>query len=58
MHLNIFTEICDMIRIKDLEQDVVKLHVFTFSLRGEAKDWLVALPGGTMQLRSNIISFR
>ena len=37
MHLNTFTEICDMMRIKDADPDAVKLRLFPFSLRGRAK---------------------
>ena len=48
IHLNTFTEICDMMRIKDVDPNVVKLHLFPFSLRGKAKDWLLALPTGTI----------
>ena len=79
MHLNTFTEICDMMRIKDVDLDAVKLRLFPFSLRGRAKEWLLSLPkttitsweecpslfmtnffppAKTMQLRSNITSFR
>jgi hypothetical protein len=48
MHLNIFTEICDMMRIKDVNHDVVKHRLFHFLLRGKAKDWLLALHKGTI----------
>ena len=48
MHLNAFTEICDMMRIKDVDPNVVRLRLFPFSLRGKAKDWLLALPTGTI----------
>jgi hypothetical protein len=35
--LNTFTEICDMMHIKDVNPDVVRLRLFPFSLRGKAK---------------------
>ena len=44
MHLNTFTEIFDMMRIKDVDRDAVKLRLFHFSLRGRAKEWLLSLP--------------
>jgi hypothetical protein len=44
MHLNTFTKLCDMMRIKDVEQNVLKLRLFPFSLRGKTKDWLLAFP--------------
>ena len=48
MHLNTFTEICDMMRIKDVDPNAVKLRLFPFLLRGKAKDWLLALPTSTI----------
>jgi hypothetical protein len=48
MHQNTFTEICEMMRIKDVKPDAVKLHLFPFSHRGKSKDWLLALPRGTI----------
>ena len=38
MHSNTFTKICDMMRIKDVDPDAVKLRLFPFSLRGRAKE--------------------
>jgi hypothetical protein len=38
LHLNGFTEICNMMLIKDVNPDVVGLCLFPFSLRGKAKD--------------------
>ena len=48
MHLNTFTEICDMMCIKDVYPNVVRLRLFPFSLRGKAKYWLLALLKGTI----------
>ena len=48
MHLNTFIEICDMIRIKDVDLDAVKLCLFPFSLRGKANEWLLPLPKNTI----------
>ena len=48
MHLNTFTEICDMMCIKDIDPDAVKLRLFPFSLRGRAKEWLLSLPRNTI----------
>jgi hypothetical protein len=33
-----------MMRIKDVDPDAVKLHLFPFSLRRKAYYWLLALP--------------
>ena len=47
MHLNTFTELCDMMRMPDVDPSAFKLRLFPFSLRGKAKEWLLALPRGT-----------
>jgi hypothetical protein len=48
LHLNTFSEICDIMRIKDVNPNVVRLRLFPFSLREKAKDWLLLLPKGTI----------
>ena len=48
MHLHNFTELCNMTRIKDYDPDALKLRLFPFSLRGKAKEWLLALPKGSI----------
>ena len=37
-HLNNFIELCEMQRYKDVDGDIIKLKLFTFSLRGRAKE--------------------
>ena len=36
-HLNTFVELCDMQKKKDVDDDIVKLKLFPFSLRDRAK---------------------
>ena len=48
MHLHNFTELCNMARIKDYDPGALKLCLFSFSLRGKAKEWLLALPKGSI----------
>ena len=36
-HLNTFVELCDMQKKKDVDNDVVKMELFPFSLRDSAK---------------------
>ena len=48
MHLNTFTTLCDMMCMKDVDPNAVKLRLFPFSFRGKAKEWLLALPKGTI----------
>src|SRR3954464_7596881 len=44
LHLNNFVELCDMQKYKEVEGDIVKLKLFPFSLRGDAKIWFQSLP--------------
>ena len=43
-HLNTFVELCDMQKKKDVDNDIVKLKLFPFSLRYRAKTWFSSLP--------------
>jgi len=43
-HLNTFVELCDMQKKKDMDNDIVKLKLFPFSLRDKAKAWFSSLP--------------
>jgi hypothetical protein len=43
-HLNNFVKLCEMQKYKDVDGDIIKLKLFSFSLRGKAKDWLLTLP--------------
>ena len=43
-HLNTFVELCDMHKKKYVDNDVVKLKLFPFSLRDRAKAWFSSLP--------------
>jgi hypothetical protein len=42
-HLNNFVELCEMQKYRDVDGDIIKLKLFSFSLRGRAKDWLLSL---------------
>jgi hypothetical protein len=48
MYLHDFCEICDMQKFNNVENNIVKLKLFPFSLRGKAKDWLILLPNGSI----------
>ena len=43
-HLNSFVDLCDMQKKKDVDNDIVKLKRFPFSLRDRAKTWFSSLP--------------
>ena len=43
-HLNTFIELCDMQKKKDVDNDIVKLKLFPFSLRDPGNNWFSSLP--------------
>ena len=43
-HLNNFVDLCDMQKKKDVDNDIFKLKLFSFSLRDRAKTWFSSLP--------------
>src|SRR3990170_3601463 len=43
-HLNNFVDLFDMQKKKDVDNDIVKLKLFPFSLRDRAKTWFSSLP--------------
>jgi hypothetical protein len=38
-HLQHFLELCDTIVIKDVTPEIIRLHLFPFSLVGKVKQW-------------------
>jgi hypothetical protein len=48
MHLHDFCEIYDMQKFKNVENNIIKLKLFPFTLRGKAKNWLLLLPNGSI----------
>ena len=42
-HVNNFVDLCDMQKKKDVDNDIVKLKIFPFSLRDRAKAWFSSL---------------
>ena len=51
-HLNSFVDLCDMQKKKDVDNDVVKLKLFPFSLRDCAKAWFSSLPKNSINSRN------
>ena len=41
-HLQQYLELCSTFVIKGVSQDEIRLHLFTFSLLGRAKQWFYA----------------
>ena len=50
-HLNNVVDLCDMQKKKDVDNDVVKLKLFPFSLRDRAKTWFSSLPKNSIDSR-------
>jgi hypothetical protein len=44
MYLHDLCEVCDMQKFENMENNIVKLKLFSFSLREKAKEWLLSLP--------------
>ena len=51
-HLNNFVVLCDMQKKKDVDNDIVKLKLFPFSLRDRAKTWFSSLPKNSIDSRN------
>src|SRR3989337_2937298 len=43
-HLNNFVDLCDMQKKKDVDNDIVNLKLFLFTLQERAKIWFPSLP--------------
>lgn len=43
IHLAIFLEICDAVKINGVTEDTIRLRLFPFSLRDKARGWLQSL---------------
>ena len=43
IHLAMFLEICDTVKMNDVTEDTIRLRLFPFSLRDKARGWLQSL---------------
>jgi len=48
LHLSMFLEVCDTLKINGTSTDVIRLRLFPFSLRDKARAWLHSLPPGSI----------
>ncbi|XP_073313454.1 uncharacterized protein [Primulina huaijiensis] len=48
VHLRTFLEIMDTVKIKNVPNDIIRLRLFPFSLRDQARGWLQSLPLGSI----------
>ncbi|XP_026391986.1 uncharacterized protein LOC113287439 [Papaver somniferum] len=47
-HIRDFEELCGTVKIKDLNDEYLRLRLFPFSLKDKAKSWLDALPSSSI----------
>ncbi|XP_075481209.1 uncharacterized protein LOC142521921 [Primulina tabacum] len=48
LHLRTFLEITDTAKINGISDEIIRLHLFSFSLRDQARSWLQSLPLGSV----------
>ncbi|XP_075500193.1 uncharacterized protein LOC142538778 [Primulina tabacum] len=48
VHLRTFLEITDTVKINNVPDDIIRLRLFPFSLRDQARGWLQSLPLGSI----------
>ncbi|XP_075489613.1 uncharacterized protein LOC142528445 [Primulina tabacum] len=48
VHLRTFLEITDTVKINNVPDDTIRLRLFPFSLRDQAREWLQSLPFGSI----------
>ena len=48
LHLSIFLEYCDTLKMHGVSSDAIRLRLFPFSLRDKARAWLHSLPPGSI----------
>jgi len=46
LHLSVFLEVCDMLKLNGVSANANLLRLFPFSLRDKARAWLHSLPSG------------
>ncbi|XP_020266504.1 uncharacterized protein LOC109841993 [Asparagus officinalis] len=48
LHISVFLEYCDTLKMNGVSDDAIKLRLFPFSLRDKARAWLQSLPPGSI----------
>jgi len=46
LHLSVFLEVCDTLKLNGVSTSAIRLHLFPFSLRDKARAWFHSLPPG------------
>jgi len=44
LHLSIFLEVCDTLKLNGVSPDVIRVRLFLFLLKDKARTWLYSLP--------------
>jgi len=55
LHLSMFLEVCDTLKINGASTDTIRLHLFPFSLRDKARAWLHSLLLGSISTWEELI---
>ena len=50
LHLSIFLEVCDMLKLNGVSTDAICLRLFPFSLKDKARAWLHSLPPDSIRI--------
>lgn len=53
-HLASYIEICNTIKIVGVSEDAIRLNLFSFSLFGEAKKWLLSFKGNCLKTQDEV----
>jgi len=55
LYLSVFLEVSDTLKIKGASTDEIRLHLFLFSLKDNARAWLHSLPLGSITIWDELI---
>ncbi|KAE8726680.1 hypothetical protein F3Y22_tig00006570pilonHSYRG00206 [Hibiscus syriacus] len=56
-HIRNFLKVCDSFRQQGVHKDVLKLKLFSYSLRDRARAWLSDVPAGSMESWTDLCKF-
>jgi len=55
LHLSIFLEVCNTLKLKGVSTDFIRLHLFSFFLKDKACAWLRSLPSDSITTWDELI---
>jgi len=55
LHLSMFLEGCDTLKLNGVSSDAIRLRLFPFSLRDKTRAWLQSLPSGCITTWAELI---